>query len=112
MAHEMRHYYQHRQMMAKNPIENKKTLEDWKENRVIKTRGMEKTKDYKYWFCAAELDASLFSYIFTLNNVNRANLAPIINKEHFNALKKLYKQYGGKKTRLYFPKKVKKLVSQ
>lgn len=110
IAHEMRHYYQHRQMTAKMPIEKDKTLNDWKQNKIIKTRGMEKVDNYEYWFSARELDANLYAYVFTLRNCKRASLNPIQGKSYFKALKKLYKEYGGRRISKYFPRKLKKMV--
>ena len=110
MSHEMRHYYQHRKITTKRPVENKETIAKWKEDNAIKTRGKEKIDDYEYWFSARELDANLYSYIFTLNNVNRVSLNSIRNLQHFKALKKLYKQNGGKNVRRYFPNKIKNIV--
>ena len=110
MAHEMRHYYQNRQINAFLPVENKKTIESWKENKLIKTHGMKKTENFEYWFSSRELDANLYAYRFTLDHLDIASLSSIINKQHFTALKKLYKQNGGKNTRKYFSNKIKKQV--
>lgn len=112
VSHEMRHYYQYRQMMAKNPREKEETIESWREDKVVKVRGMEKEENANYWFSARELDASLFSYVYTLRNLKSANLNAIISKAHFNALKKLYKQYGGTNVKTYFSNKVKRAVSR
>lgn len=110
MAHEMRHYYQHRQITAKAPVEDKKTIEEWKKNKLIKTRGMKKTDNYQYWFSSRELDANSYAYIFALEHVDEASLDAICGKAHFKALKKTYKKQGGKKANKYFSNKVKKIV--
>ena len=110
MAHEMRHYYQERQIRAHLPDENKKSIENWKNNSIIKTRGMEENDDYKYWFSSRELDANLYSYIFTFDHLDCAGLATIWNKRLFNVLKKLYKQNGGKNARKYFSRRIKKSI--
>jgi len=110
MAHEMRHYYQHRQIMAKQPIENEKTIDFWVKNSIVKTRGMKKTNNYEYFFSSAELDAVLFAHIFTLDHLESVCLMPICNRTHFKALKKLYKQKGGKNIQKYFPNKMKRFV--
>ncbi len=110
MAHEMRHYYQHRQIQAINPSETKKTISNWKENKLINTRGMKKINNFKYWFSARELDANLYAYRFTLDHLACASLDPICNKTHFKALKKLYKQNGGKNIKKYFSKNALKQI--
>ena len=112
MAHEMRHYYQYRQIVAKNPDEDKNTISDWKINKVIKTRGMEKTDNYKYWFSSKELDANLYAYIFAIEHFDNAMLDHIQSIEHFNAFKKLYKKNGGKNLKKFFPRRIKKQLLQ
>lgn len=110
MAHEMRHYYQHRQIIAKRPNENKKTISNWTRKKIIKTRGMKKTDNYEYVFSSVELDANLYAHIFTFDHLESVSLIPIYNKTHFNALKKLYKQNGGKNIKKYFSRKMKKCL--
>ena len=112
MAHEMRHYYQHRQITAESPIEDKKTISNWKKNKILRASGMKKTKNYEYWFSSRELDANLYSYIFALEHVESASLDTIVSKEHFKALEKLYKESGGKNSKKYFPNKIKKLLEE
>ncbi len=112
MAHEMRHYYQHRQITALNPVENKKTIDEWRENKIVKSRSKNKVDDYEYWFSSRELDANLYGHVFALYHLKRVVLDSIRSEDHFNALKKYYKRLGGKHVKKYFPNKIKKIVKK
>ena len=94
-AHEMRHYYQHRQMIAKKPREKAEIIARWRENE----------DDPKCWedsysildFCLQplELDAVLYEYVFGAEIFEKALIQVICNEEHFDALEKLYVEYFG-----------------
>ena len=111
-AHEMRHYYQHRQIMAINPVEDKKTIDEWLENKVLKSRSKNKVDDYEYWFSARELDANIYGHVFTLYHLKEVVLDNICNVDHFNVLKKYYKRLGGKNVKKYFSNKIKEIVKK
>jgi len=61
VAHEMRHYYQFRQIKATKPRENPRIIQEWKNEKVIRNRG----KDNEYYGNVRELDANTFAYIYT-----------------------------------------------
>ncbi len=60
VAHEMRHYYQYRQIKAKKPREDAAVVEEWKKEKVIRHRG----KNNEYFGNVRELDANTFAYIY------------------------------------------------
>jgi hypothetical protein len=94
-AHEMRHYYQHRQMSAAKPIEDEKTLALWRENeRVPKGLDM-KASEEEYYAQPLELDASLFEYVFGAEQCGFILLQSVANEGHLNAMEKLYVEYFG-----------------
>lgn len=92
-AHEMRHYYQHRQMIAKTPKETPDTVAVWRENEL-------NPKDLELGcslseFCLQplELDATLFEYVFAAQIFDLLLLQIIKDEEHFNAMERLYIEY-------------------
>lgn len=94
-AHEMRHYYQHRQMSAAKPLENEKTLALWRENER-NPKGLEvEASDAEYYLQPLELDASLFEYVFGAEQFGWILLQSIANEGHLNAMEKLYVEYFG-----------------
>lgn len=95
MAHEMRHYYQHRQMTAKKPKEKIETVALWRGNE----RNLKQVEDgyslSEFLLQPLELDASLFEYVFGAEIFKKLLLQVINDEEHFNAMEKLYVEYFG-----------------
>lgn len=95
VAHEMRHYYQHRQMWSKAPREDKKTLDAWLKNE----ENVKVTEDgYSFLECflqPLELDATLYEYRFGADVFSLLLTEAIHNEEHFDALEKLHVEYFG-----------------
>lgn len=61
VAHEMRHYYQFRQITAEKPREREDIVQEWKNDRVIRNEGK-----YNYYFGnVRELDAYTFAYMYS-----------------------------------------------
>ena len=109
MAHEMRHYYQHRQMKALKPREEKDIIEAWKNNDENPLLPNE-VSDLEYYLQPLELDASLFEYVFVADRFNRALLDTISSTEHFNAMEKLYIKLYGESNETLFSDKVRELL--
>lgn len=96
MAHEMRHYYQHRQMLAPNPKESEKTIMLWWDNEE-NTKSLEDGDSLLDCLLQPlELDARLFEYVFAAEEFDLLLPRLILNEEHFNAMEKLYVEYYGK----------------
>ena len=59
-AHEMRHYYQHRQIRARSPRESEKTLNAWIKSDVIRID----CDNSEYYGNVREIDAFAFAYSY------------------------------------------------
>ena len=64
-AHEMRHYYQVRQLYAKVPKEAPETIEAWRKNHFESCDECPQKDLLAFYRLPMELDAALFSYVFT-----------------------------------------------
>lgn len=95
MAHEMRHYYQHRQMMANNPKEKAETIALWRENEWNPKNVEDGCSLSEFLLQPLELDAALFEYVFGAEMFEFLLLQVIKDEEHFNAMEKLYVEYFG-----------------
>ena len=95
MAHEMRHYYQHRQMLAKKPKEKIETVTLWQENEWNLENTEEGYSLSELLLQPLELDATLFEYVFGAEMFEMLLLQVIKDEEHFNAMEKLYMEYFG-----------------
>ena len=96
LAHEIRHYYQHRQMIAAKPRESEKTIALWLQNeRDLECLG-ENGKGSDYYLQPMELDAFLFEYLFAAEEFEILLIHAIANEEHLNAMEQLYIEYAGK----------------
>lgn len=96
-AHEMRHYYQYRQLRAKKAREKKKILIRWRKNEKRYKRVEDGYSLREYVLQPLELDASLYEYVFGAEYFDMLLGGLIKDEEHFNAMEKLYKEYSGKK---------------
>jgi hypothetical protein len=76
IAHEMRHYFQVRQLFSKTPRVNKKTLDEWRDGyyngKDLGEDGCETLSDY--FSQAMELDAELYAYVMTAKILDRVPL--------------------------------------
>jgi len=70
VAHEMRHYYQYRQITSQNPKEDEIIIQEWKSERVIRNH----CQHNEYFGNVRELDAYTFSYIYT---AERFDMIPV-----------------------------------
>lgn len=95
MAHEMRHYYQHRQMTAKKPKEKARIIALWRENEWNPKYVEDGYSLSEFCLQPLELDAALFEYVFGAEIFEVLLLQVIKDEEHFNAMEKLYIEYFG-----------------
>ena len=95
MAHEMRHYYQHRQMIAQKPKEKVETVALWWENEWNPKFFGEGCSLSEFLLQPLELDATLFEYVFGAEIFEVLLLQAIKDEEHLNAMEKLYIEYFG-----------------
>ncbi|MBR2341490.1 MAG: hypothetical protein IKA72_03685 [Clostridia bacterium] len=89
VAHEMRHYYQHRQMQAKISREKAEIIERWKKDEDGEF------KDLPLHLQPLELDAQLFSITFLDKTFGVVSSYSIFDNEHVTALENLYREYYG-----------------
>ena len=113
IAHEMRHYFQHRQISATNPIVKEKILKKWEENKPkFKAKKGENSWLKSYYMKPRELDAQLFAYTFVADNLDQALIGAFYNFDHYKQLKKLHRKYGGSMHRKIFSREITKTVKQ
>ena len=105
-AHEMRHYYQHRQMTCKRPKEPYQRLTIWREDEECGKRVFECDTLQEFVMQPLELDATLFGYVYGAKIFQVALLKLIASEEHLNALEGLYKEYVGETDEEFFGEKV------
>ena len=108
LAHEMRHYYQYRQMYAKKPRESAELIARWRENEANPI-GVE-TEGLSFFLQPIELDASLFEYVFGANAFGVALIEIILGEQHLDALEQLYVEYFGETDQKLFHGDVRKEV--
>ena len=105
-AHEMRHYYQRRQMYSLHPKEKRSTLRAWWKNRNNPKSIEDGCSFEEYSLQPLEVDAFLFEYVFCAEEFGKLPLFSVNNHKHFKAMEKLYIQYNGKTNKDLFPKKI------
>ena len=69
-AHEMRHYYQMRQLNASYPKETEETLTKWRENHYFPKPISKNLSAMEFYMQPMELDAQLFAYMFVAYTLN------------------------------------------
>jgi hypothetical protein len=111
LAHEMRHYYQHRQMSAVKPRENAKTIALWQENETNPKSMGNGDSLSAFYLQPLELDATLFEYVFGAEEFGLILLQVVENKKHLKAIEKLYVEYFGKTNKDLFNKEIYSLLS-
>lgn len=95
MAHEIRHYYQHRQMISLHPREKEEVIASWREDEWnLKNLG-EGASQEEFYLQPLELDATLFEYVFGAEEFNWFLLETIAEEKHFNVMEQLYVEYFG-----------------
>ncbi len=101
-AHEMRHYYQVRQIFSCTPSEDEKTLAEWWENHVNgKCIGPDCTI-LDFYIQPMELDAELYAYWYVAKTLDCSLNLNYIDKNYINVLKsKFIEMFGVKHKDLY-----------
>ncbi len=108
LAHAMRHYYQHRQMIAVKPKESEKTIALWQENERDPISLEEGASVIEFHLQPLELDASLFEYVFGAEAFGVILLQAVAGEWHLNAMEKLYVEYFGETDEELFGDEVRK----
>ena len=103
IAHEMRHYYQMRQLDSKHPRENPETLKKWRRDDENPKYPGEDFSLLEFYMQPMELDAELFAYIFVADKLNVRVSVDFIDTNYLKELEKLYVEIFGKTNELLFP---------
>lgn len=95
-AHEMRHYYQVRQIYSKSPCESEKTISEWRENHFNgKTLGENGCTLLDFFMQPMELDAELYGYYFVSKILDRGIDVSYIDKGYVDILKSKFIEIFG-----------------
>jgi len=104
IAHEMRHYYQMRQLDSKNPSEPKERLDKWRiDDENPKYPGEDYTI-FEFYMQSIELDAELFAYVFVAEKLGVLVNTNYIDKSYLGELEKYYIELFGETDEQLFPK--------
>lgn len=95
-AHEMRHYYQVRQLYAEVPREDGETIEAWRENHLnAKTPAEDGISPLEFYMQPMEMDAELFAYLFVAKVLERKISLRFIDDTYLSVLRNEYiRRYG------------------
>ncbi len=95
-VHEMRHYYQVRQIYSKTPREDEKIIAEWRENyNNGKILGKDGCTLLDFFMQPMELDAQLYAYYFVAKILDCVIKLDYIDKDYVKVLKKRYIELFG-----------------
>jgi len=104
-AHEMRHYYQHRQIWAKKPKEKDSVIERWRKDEMI-----EDDESVEYVLQPMELDAFLYEYCFGAQYFDAILIKSVRDEAHLDAMEKLYVEYFGETDEALFGEEIRAIL--
>ena len=90
IAHEMRHYYQFRQMYSKHPLEDKDLIEEWKHDNQTWKMPSDDFSLYDFYRQPMELDATLFAYYFIATQYDIVMPVDMIDDNYIKDLEQHY----------------------
>lgn len=96
IAHEMRHYYQMRQLDTKHPRETAETLEKWRRDDESPKYPGNDCSLLEFYMQPMELDAELFAYLFVADKLDVQVSVDFIDKHYLKAMEKHYIELFGK----------------
>ena len=106
IAHEMRHYYQMRQLDSKHPSEPKERLDKWrKDDENPKYPGKDCTV-FEFFMQSMELDAELFAYVFVADKLDVAVSLDYIGENYIKEMEKYYIELFGETNEDIFPQNI------
>lgn len=103
IAHEMRHYYQMRQLDSKHPSEPKERLDEWRINDDNPKYPGDECSLFEFYKQPMELDAELFAYVFVSDRLERLVSLDYVSKNYINELEKYYVELIGETNEELFP---------
>ena len=104
IAHEMRHYYQMRQLDSAHPVESKETLERWRIDDEKPKYPGEDCSIFEFFMQSMELDAELFAYVFVADRLECLVSLNYISENYIVELEKYYIELFGETNEELFPK--------
>ena len=104
IAHEMRHYYQMRQLDSKHPSEPKERLDKWRIDDENPKYPGEDCSILEFFMQSMELDAELFAYVFVAEKLECLVSFNYIDENYINELEKYYIELFGETNEELFPK--------
>ena len=103
IAHEMRHYYQMRQLDSKNPSEPKERLEKWRTDDENPKYPGDDCSIFEFFMQPMELDAELFAYVFIADKLGVTVSLDYIGKNYIKEMEKYYVELFGETNEDIFP---------
>ena len=104
-AHEMRHYYQMRQLDCKNPSENEELLEKWRADDTNVKYPSDSFSILEFYRQPMEKDAELFAYVYTAEMLDVLVNLDFIDENYIKELEEYYIELFGETDEIYFPEK-------
>lgn len=95
VAHEMRHYYQLRQLESKRPAEPADRLTAWRHNNENPKRVNNGCSIFEFYMQPMELDAELFAYVFVADKTDLLMNTARVSKDYLKELEKYYIELFG-----------------
>lgn len=102
-AHEMRHYYQLRQLESKRPDEHEERLESWRKNMDNPRYVDSGCSVFDFFMQPMELDATLFAYVFLADMTDLLFNTDYIGESYIDELEKYYIELFGQTNEELFP---------
>lgn len=103
-AHEMRHYYQFRQINSKHPNEPKERLKLWKKNTNKILHVGQNCSEFEYFTQPLEIDANLFAYVFVADMTDLLTDIRNATENYAEEMEKYYIELFGETNEELFPK--------
>ena len=103
IAHEMRHYYQMRQLDSAHPLESEETLEKWRKNDENPKYPGDDCSVFDFFMQPMELDAELFAYVFVANKLGVTVNLDYIGENYIKEVEKYYIELFGQTNEEIFP---------
>lgn len=106
IAHEMRHYYQMRQLDSKNPIEPKERLNKWRIDDENPKYPGEDFSVFDFFMQPMELDAELFAYVFVAYILGVCVNLDYIGENYIKEMEKYYVELFGETNKEIFSQNI------
>ena len=106
IAHEMRHYYQMRQLDSPHPTEAPERLAVWRKDEETPKKPLDEISPLELYMQPMELDAALFSYVFVARMYDIAISFNYVDEKYINILEEYYIELFGETNEDIFPQNI------